>query len=78
VNIRRARLVSPREEANLNMRVHPGIRINSIPAEGGGGLIFAAAIPVLVLLALPKLLPLAVASVVGGVVGAYLLHRSYY
>jgi hypothetical protein len=60
------------------MQVHPGIRINSIPAAGGGGLIFAAAMPVLVLLALPGLLPLAVASVAGGVVGAYFLHRSYY
>jgi hypothetical protein len=78
MNIREARLVSACEEANLNMRVHPGIRINSIPAEGGGGLIFAAAIPALVLLALPGLLPLAVASVVGGTVGAYLLHRWYY
>jgi hypothetical protein len=60
------------------MQVHPGIRINRIPAEGGGGLIFAAAVPVLVLIAMPGLLPLAAVSVVGGLVGAYLLHRSYY
>ena len=60
------------------MQVHPGIRINRIPAEGGGGLIFAAAVPVLVLVAMPGLLPLAAAALGGGVVGAWLLHRSYY
>jgi hypothetical protein len=35
-------------------------------------------VPVLVLLAMPALLPVAAASVLGGVVVAYLLHRSYY
>ena len=60
------------------MKVHPGIRINSIPAEGGGGLIFAAAVPVLVLVAMPAFLPVAAAAVTGGIVLAYLLHRSYY
>jgi hypothetical protein len=78
MNIRRPRLVSALEEAQLNMKVHPGIRINRIPAEGGGGLILAAAVPVLVLIAAPALLPVAAAAVVGGVVLAYLLHRSYY
>ena len=60
------------------MQVHPGIRIHRIPAEGGGGLIFAAAIPVLVLLAMPGLLPVALAALLGGVILAPLLHRSYY
>lgn len=60
------------------MRVHPGIRIHRIPAEGGGGLIVAVGVPVLVLVALPSLLPVVGAALLGGVVLAYLLHRSYY
>ncbi len=60
------------------MQVHPGIRIHSIPAEGGGGLIFAAGMVALVLLAMPAVWPLALGAVVGGAVLAPLLHRSYY
>ena len=60
------------------MQVHPGIRINRIPVEGGGGLIFAAGMVALVLLAMPALLPLAVGAVLGGAILAPLLHRFYY
>ena len=60
------------------MQVHPGIRIHRIPVEGGGGLIVAVGMAALVLLAMPALWPLAIASVVGGAVLAPLLHRSYY
>jgi hypothetical protein len=60
------------------MQVHPGIRINSIPAEGGGGLIFAIGMAVVVLLAIPALRPVALLAVVGGVILAPLLHRWYH
>jgi hypothetical protein len=60
------------------MQFHPGIRINRIPVEGGGGLIFAAGMAVLVLLAMPAVLPLAIGAVLGGVALAPVLHRSYY
>jgi hypothetical protein len=60
------------------MQVHPGIRINSIPVAGGGGLIVAAGMAALVLVAMPAVWPLAAVAVVGGVVVAPLLHRFYY
>lgn len=55
--------------------VHPGIRIDSIPAQGGGGLIFAIGMALLVLLAIPSLRPVALAAVLGGVLLAPILHR---
>lgn len=57
--------------------MHPGIRINSIPAEGGGGLIFAAGMAVVVLLAVPALRPVALLCVAGGALLAPVLHRLY-
>jgi hypothetical protein len=56
------------------MDVHPGIRIHSIPAAGAGGLIFAIGMSAVVFLAVPALRPLLIASVVGGVLLAPLLH----
>jgi len=55
------------------MRIHPGIRINRIPVAGGGGLIVAVALPLLILVAVPALRPLAAACVLGGVLFGILL-----
>ena len=55
------------------MRIHPGIRINSIPLAGGGGLIVALALPLLILVAVPAIRPLAVVCVVGGMLFAVAL-----
>jgi len=41
------------------MRIHPGIRINSIRVAGGGGLIVAVALPLLILVGVPAIRPLA-------------------
>ena len=60
------------------VQVHPGIRISSIPVEGGGGLIVALGMAVLVLVAVPELAPLALISILGGALLAPLLHRAYY
>jgi hypothetical protein len=59
------------------MQPHPGIRIDKIPAEGGGGLIFAAGMALLVLLALPGVRPLAGLALLGGLLLAPVLHRLY-
>lgn len=59
------------------MDMHPGIRIHSIPATGGGGLIFALGMAALVLVAVPALRPLALAAVAGGALLAPVLHRLY-
>lgn len=56
---------------------HAGIRIDRIPAEEGGGLIFAVGSAAIFLLAFPALLPVAVAAVAGGVALAPILHRLY-
>jgi hypothetical protein len=58
-------------------RPHPGIRIDRIPAEGGGGLIFALGTALIFLLGFPALRPLAAAAVLGGVLLAPVLHRLY-
>jgi hypothetical protein len=55
------------------MRIHPGIRINSIPVAGGGGLIVAVALPLLILVAVPAIRPLAAVCVLGGVLFGILL-----
>ena len=52
------------------MRLHPGIRINRIPLAGGGGLIVALTLPLLILVAVPAIRPLAAVCVVGGVLFA--------
>jgi hypothetical protein len=56
---------------------HTGIRIDRIPAEEGGGLIFAVGMAVIVVLAFPALLPIIGAAFLGGVVLAPILHRLY-
>jgi hypothetical protein len=57
------------------MQPHPGIRIDRIPAQGGGGLIFAVGMVGIVLFAVPSLRPLFVVAVLGGVLLAPVLHR---
>ncbi len=57
--------------------MHPGIRIDSIPATGGGGLIFAIGMATMVLVAIPALRPIALAAAVGGILLAPVLHRLY-
>lgn len=56
---------------------HAGIRIDRIPAEEGGGLIFAGGTVAIFLVAFPALVPVAAAAMVGGLLLAPLLHRSY-
>ena len=56
---------------------HAGIRIDRIPAEGAGGLIFAVGSAVIFLMAFPALRPIAAAAVLGGLLLAPVLHRLY-
>ena len=56
---------------------HAGIRIDHIPAEEGGGLIFAIGTGAIFLLAFPALLPVAGAALLGGLLLAPVLHRLY-
>ena len=56
---------------------HQGIRIDHIPAEGGGGLIFAVGMVVMFLIALPALRPVAAVAAIGGLLLAPILHRLY-
>ena len=56
---------------------HAGIRINHIPVEEGGGLIFAVGTAAIFLLAFPALVPVAAAAALGGLALAPLLHRLY-
>lgn len=58
-------------------RPHQGIRIDHIPAEGIGGLIFAIGSTAIFLMAFPALRPIAVAAAVGGLLLAPVLHRLY-
>ena len=60
------------------MQPHPGIRIDRIPAQGGGGLIFALGMVAIVLIALPAVRPLAAVAVLGGALLAPVLHRFRY
>jgi hypothetical protein len=57
------------------MQPHPGIRIDRIPAAGGGGLIFAIGMVAIVLVALPAVRPLAAVALLGGALLAPILHR---
>lgn len=56
---------------------HAGIRIDRIPVEGAGGLIFAVGSSLLFLVAFPALRPIAAAALLGGVLLAPVLHRLY-
>jgi hypothetical protein len=56
---------------------HAGIRIDRIPAEEGGGLIFAIGTAFIFLTAFPQLVPVAGAALLGGLVLAPVLHRLY-
>ena len=58
-------------------KLHQGIRIDQIPAEGAGGLIFAIGLSTIFLLAFPALRPIAVAAAIGGLLLAPVLHRLY-
>jgi hypothetical protein len=60
------------------MQVHPGIRIDRIPADGLGGLIFALGMAAVVLVAIPALRPVALLCLIGGAVLAPVLHKYYY
>lgn len=54
---------------------HQGIRIDNIPAEGAGGLIFALGTVMVVLLGVPVLRTAALVALAGGALAAPLLHR---
>jgi hypothetical protein len=58
-------------------KLHQGIRIDQIPAEGMGGLIFAIGSSAIFLLAFPALRPIAAAAAIGGLLLAPVLHRLY-
>lgn len=60
------------------MQFHQGIRIDHIPAQEGGGLIFAVGTVAIFMLAFPALLPWAGACVAVGALLAPVLHRWYY
>jgi hypothetical protein len=59
------------------MYPHRGIRIDRIPAEEGGGIIFAVGIVMLFLIGVPAMRPLVAATALCGVLLAPLLHRVY-
>ena len=48
-----------------------------IPAQGGGGLIFALGMAAVVLVAIPTLRPVALLCLAGGALLAPVLHRLY-
>ena len=56
---------------------HQGIRIDHIPAEGVGGLIFAVGSVLIFLVAFPALRPIAGAAALGGLLPAPTPHRLY-
>jgi hypothetical protein len=56
---------------------HQGIRIDHIPAEGGGGLIFALGTALVFLIGVPPLRPVAAVAALGGLLLAPVLHRLY-
>jgi len=60
------------------MQFHQGIRIDHIPAQEGGGLIFALGTALIFMLAFPGLLPWAGLCLVTGAALAPVLHRWYY
>jgi hypothetical protein len=56
---------------------HAGIRIDRIPAEGVGGLIFAIGSACIFLMQFPALVPVVGAAALGGLLMAPVLHRLY-
>ena len=54
---------------------HQGIRIDHIPAEGAGGLIFALGTVAIFLIGFPALRPVAAVALLGGLLLAPVLHR---
>jgi hypothetical protein len=56
---------------------HAGIRIDRIPAEEGGGLIFALGTVVVFLIAIPAFAPVLAMATVGGLILAPVLHWLY-
>ncbi len=58
------------------MQPHPGIRIDKIPVEGAGGLIFVLGISALFLIGIPAFAPLVLLSVAGGALFALILRRT--
>lgn len=56
---------------------HAGIRIDRIPAEGAGGLIFAIGIAAIFLIGVPAMRPVVVLSALCGILLAPVLHRLY-
>lgn len=54
---------------------HQGIRIDHIPAEGMGGLIFALGTVAIFLIGFPALRPMAAVALLGGLLLAPILHR---
>lgn len=53
---------------------HPGIRIDHIPAEGAGGLIFALGIAAIVWIGVPALHSVLLGCVIGGILFAPIFH----
>lgn len=53
---------------------HPGIRIDHIPAEEGGGFIFMVGIVALFLIGVPAMRPVVALAALGGILLAPLLH----
>lgn len=54
---------------------HAGIRIDHIPAEEGGGLIFAVGMVALFLIGVPAMRPVVALAVLGGILLAPVLYR---
>ena len=54
---------------------HAGIRIDRIPAEEGGGIIFALGIVALFLIGVPVMRPVVALAVLCGLLLAPVLHR---
>jgi len=53
---------------------HPGIRIDRIPAEEGGGLIFMIGIVSIFLIGVPAMRPVVALAALGGLLLAPVLH----
>lgn len=54
---------------------HQGIRIDRIPAQEGGGVIFMIGIMAIFLIGVPAMAPVVALAALGGVLLAPLLHR---
>jgi len=56
---------------------HAGIRIDHIPAEEGGGLIFALGTVAILAIGVPAFIPVLGLAALGGLALAPVLHRLY-